>query len=439
MALVSHSKTNRTPPYLLHGTWWDITTEDALALNAEDRHAYLVSLLQKLDRLMRQPRSVTLKRNVTFKREMAALRRLVRTPTQPDRNRYLLTDDIHVRRDCLATRTPAHSEHTYWAQYAMWRMVTKSGDLRKDVARAVRDATRPPRRSAQRRRKTLLVRLGELLDRSCVSKVGYRSAEHVLPMLFSYLQTQYNLRTAFPPFHAKFLADRYLPHDHDCLVVDPCAGWGGRLLGTLCVPRAHRVTYLATDPNERMQDAYAGLTRRATIWLKRDIKAPRSAKVFPKPFETWVRSVAARRLHGTVDMVMTSPPYFATELYDSSPNQSAHRYKSYDRWRDKFYAPLIQGAFDLLRPGGVLVLNVANVTEARGLERDARRIARECGFRWHEYFRLLMPKTVGTRKGSAAHPTTARRSTARSRRPHESWVNGKPFKHEPVLVFRKPA
>lgn len=409
-------------------------------MSAAERRDYLVALLTELHRLMRRKQTVTLKRNVPFAKEMAALRRLVRTPTHPDRNPYLLTDDIHVRRDCLATGTPAHSEHTYWAQHAMWRMATKAGDLRKDVAKAVRHPTSPPKRRVERPKRTLLIRLDELLDPSRKSKASYRSTyEHALPMIYSYLQAQYNLRTAFPPFHAKFLADRYLPQDRDCMVVDPCAGWGGRLIGTLSVPRSHRVTYYATDPNERMQDAYAGLTRRATIWLKRDIKATRAAKVFPSPFETWIRSVTARRLHGKVDLVMTSPPYFSAEVYDTSLRQSANHYRNYDAWREQFYRPLIQGAFELLRPGGTFVLNVANVAEARGLERDARRIAKECGFCWHEYFRLLMPKMVGTRKRGALPPTTAKRSTVRTRRPHESWVNGTAFKHEPVMVFKKPA
>jgi hypothetical protein len=441
MKSVSRSRRNSRPSaYLLSGSEWDIATEEALAFSPEERREYLVSLLTEIQRLMRRKQGVTLKRRVPFGKEMAALRRLVRTPTHPDHNSYLRTDDLHTNRDALATNTPAHSEHTFWAQYAMWRMVTKQGDLRKDVARAVREATKPPKRSAKKQKKSLMDRLDELLDGTKTGKAQFRTAhERALPMLYSYLQTQYNLRTAFPPFHAKFFADRYLPHDRDSIVVDPCAGWGGRLLGTLCVKRSHRVTYYATDPNERLQDAYAGLTRRATIWLKRDIKAPRAAKVFPRPFEKWIRTKTARRLFGKTDLVMTSPPYFSAEVYDTSLKQSANRYKNYGVWCEKFYRPLIQGAFDLLRPGGTFVLNVANVQEARGLERDARRIAKECGFRFHEYFRLLMPKTVGTRKDGNTRPTTAKRSTKKKRRAHETWVDGKPFKHEPVMVFQKPA
>jgi hypothetical protein len=436
----SRSQNNsRLPDYLLFGSEWDIATEEALAFSAEERCEYLVSLLTEIQRLMRRKQGVTLKKRVPFRNEMAALRRLVRTPTDPDRNSYLRTDDIHTNRDALATNTPAHSEHTYWAQYATWRMVTKHGDLRGDVVSVVRAARKPPKPSAKKRKKSLMDRLDDLLDGRKKSKAQFRLAHNrVLPMLYSYLQTQYNLRTAFPPFHAKFFADRYLPHDRDSIVVDPCAGWGGRLIGTLCVKRSHRVSYYATDPNERLQDAYAGLTRRATIWLKRDIQAPRVAKVFPRPFENWIRTKSARRLYGKVDMVMTSPPYFSAEVYDTSLKQSARHYDNYELWCEKFYRPLIQGAFDLLRPNGVFVLNVANVQEARGLERDGLRIAKECGFRWNEYFRLLMPKTVGTRKGENIRPTKAKRSTRKKRRTHETWVDGRPFKHEPVMCFVKP-
>ena len=45
MARASRSTPKRAPAYLLEGTWWDITTEEALALSPQDRRAYLVLLL----------------------------------------------------------------------------------------------------------------------------------------------------------------------------------------------------------------------------------------------------------------------------------------------------------------------------------------------------------------------------------------------------------
>src|SRR5436190_1139056 len=89
-------KPSLQPDYLLCGSKWDIATEEALAFSVEQRREYLASLLGEIHRSMRRKNTVTLKRSVPFRKEMAALRRLVRTPTHPDDNRYLLTDDIHT-------------------------------------------------------------------------------------------------------------------------------------------------------------------------------------------------------------------------------------------------------------------------------------------------------------------------------------------------------
>lgn len=308
-------------------------------------------------------------------------------------------------------RSPG-ATHTYWSRYQMWKMATKHGDLRSDILS--RDAN-------------LIARLDRLLDFSERSKATFRSGKtHVVPLVLSYLQMQYNTGTAFPPFHARFLADRYLPRNTESVVVDPCAGWGGRLLGIMTVPRGSHVRYVGVDPNRSNQEAYEGLRRRIQIWLKREIAGKRSAQVYGQPFEKWILSASAKRLYGSVDLVITSPPYFSAEVYDPrSHAQSAIRYSKYNAWRDEFFQPLVGGAFRLLKPGGILVLNIADVTGAT-LERDTRRLAREAGFVSHEFFKLAMSRSVGTRGG-----------TMRPR--HSVQVDGVIWKHEPVFCFRKPS
>ena len=79
----------------------------------------------------------------------------------------------------------------------------------------------------------------------------------------------------------------------------------------------------------------------------------------------------------------------------------------------------------MLKPGGVFVLNIADVSEAKkhSLERDARKLAAEEGFVSAGFFKLAMSMTPATRKaGNARHVVT---------------TGGKTFKHEPVFVFRK--
>ena len=129
-------------------------------------------------------------------------------------------------------------------------------------------------------------------------------------------------------------------------------------------------------------------------------------------------------MKGKVDLVMTSPPYANCERYNTeNPNQSANRYKTYEQWREKFYRKLVQGAYDLLKPNGVFVLNIANVASAKRLEKDARILAREAGFENAGFYKLAMSVTPGTR-GNERHSVK---------------VDGVTFKHEPCFIFRRPA
>ena len=398
----------RVPPtahdrrdYPLQGTALDRPTAVVRALPDATRQAYMEAVLKALAPEVRKG-TMALKERTPFKTEMADLRRLALRPT----DEFLLTDDRTGRRNVLGTG--AHGKtHAYWSRQQMWKMATKMGDLRSLVL--ARDPRLVRSMLAQYRR-----------DKSPLFK-----DDAFLPSLLKFWQFQFGNGTAFPPFHARFFADRFLPAEGG-VVIDPCAGWGGRLLGALCVPRDGAVRYIGVDPNKHNQFAYEGLERRITIWLRREIRGKRSATMFYRPFEEWIRSATAKRYHGTADLVLTSPPYFGAENYDpESSKQSANRYTAYEQWRAAFYLPLMQGAYDLLKRGGVFVLNIANVREATKLEADARRLAREVGFVSHEFYKLAMSIHPGIRK-------------ATKRKHHMVAVNGSWLKYEPVFVFRKP-
>ncbi len=374
--------------------------------NAAERRDYVSRLVAAFAKEIRAKR-MALKPLVSFRDEMRDLRRLLRT----EPNAWLRLDQRTGKRNVLMVRSPG-ATHTYWSRYQMWEMATKYGNLRADILK------HDPR---------LLARLVILLDVADPSKATFRVGKtHLVPTVLSYLQQQYNTGSAFPPFHARFFADRYLPHGVDSIVVDPCAGWGGRLLGTLCVSRESHVRYVGVDPNRSNQSAYAGLMRRIQIWLKREMHGERSARVFSQPFENWITSASARRLYAKADLVITSPPYFAAEVYKPEDgSQSANRYREYKQWHDQFFRPLVRGAYQLLKPGGMFVLNIADVTGA-SLERDARKLALEQGFVSHEFFKLAMSRSVGTRG-------------ARQRPRHAVQVDGVIWKHEPIFCFKKPS
>lgn len=388
--------------YPLQGTKFDIPVGDLLDLDADERESFIRALLTALSKEIGQG-SMALKRRVPFKQEIADYRKVLRLPI----DYYLLTDSRTKKRNVLAVGAPGQT-HTYRSRTHMWQMVTKQGSLAEHIT-TQEDA--------------LLKRLTKLFDPNRKGKEGFRKEEDLIPpTIYKFLQMNYSVGAAFPPFQARFLVSRFLPKEGKAIVVDPCAGWGGRMLGALCARREQAIRYIGVDPAKRNQSAYEELRGLYFKYLSKENKAEREADLFYAPFEKWVASKTGKSLYGKVDLVFTSPPYFDAENYEaSSTRQSANAFKTYEEWREGFYIPFIQGAFELLRVGGYFILNVADTASAPHLERDARLIAKALGFSNVGYFKLAMPSAPGT-KGKAKHQVT---------------VNDAQFKFEPVFVFQK--
>lgn len=395
---------NSYQDYPLQGTSLDIPIEEILDYDAEQRAIYIDMLLSGLAKEIKQG-TMSLKKRVSFKDEIADYRKLARLPADA----YLMTDDQHHKRNVLGISSPG-AKHTYHLRHHMWKMVTKQGSLETQI---------------KTKDDKLVKVLNALLDPAKKGKAQFRqSGATTIQVVSRYLQMNNSVGAAFPPFHARFLADQFLPKESDCLVIDPCAGWGGRLLGTLCVKRTAFVKYVGIDPEERNREAYEALQGYYWKYLKTEVKGERDSEIFSKPFEVWIKSRAAKKYFGKADLVMTSPPYYDAEVYnDKNTRQSAKKFQTYAQWRDGFYTELIQGAYDLLKDGGVFVLNVANVKSAENLETDARKIAKQVGFQDIGFYKLAMGVTPGTRKNIR----------------HSVIVDGALYKYEPVFCFRRKA
>lgn len=128
---------------------------------------------------------------------------------------------------------------------------------------------------------------------------------------------------------------------------DPCAGWGGRMLGTLAAGWRYR----ACEPNPT---THANLDRMLT-WLKGMHPTQLDAEISPGPAETFdISSVAP------VDVVLTSPPYFDLERYSQDPDQSYNQHSTYAQWQDQWFVPLVHRCLDNLKPDGISAWNVMN-------------------------------------------------------------------------------
>jgi hypothetical protein len=185
----------------------------------------------------------------------------------------------------------------------------------------------------------------------------------------------------FRPSAAKALVDRFCRFGGT--VLDPCAGYGGRLLGTLL--SASQAHYVGIDPSTQTIEGLHRLHQwvesfvpvvqgRTTL-----VNAPAEDVDFPVD----------------VDMVLTSPPYWKREIYSSEPTQSAERYPVYDAWLQNFWRRIITKSSAVLRPGGWLVLNVDDFSlsgQDYRLIDDTLAIVADLGYGKAQQYRYQLPR-----------------------------------------------
>lgn len=153
-------------------------------------------------------------------------------------------------------------------------------------------------------------------------------------------------------------------------VLDPCTGYGGRLVGWI----ASRIggQYIGVDPSKQTHDANNRLA--TALARSRGLRVD----LFNEPFE----DVDVSALEGQVDCIVTSPPYFAKELYAREATQSYQRYRTIQEWEEGFLRPMLRACASVLAPERTLCLNIADVkmrNRTFPLEDMTRRAARDAG------------------------------------------------------------
>jgi hypothetical protein len=178
--------------------------------------------------------------------------------------------------------------------------------------------------------------------------------------------------TTFPPVVARAFIERFGMRT----VLDPCAGWGDRLLGAMTARvDGARVRYVGVDPNPRLTPGFDaaiaenGATDAAGEPLYRVLCAPFES--LPLPGEEPEHPVNAH----VYDGVLTSPPYFDTEIYnEDDPAQSMRhavgrtRAERLRAWKEGFLYRLVDGALARLRTGGRMCLSLADTRAAACVE-----------------------------------------------------------------------
>jgi len=142
----------------------------------------------------------------------------------------------------------------------------------------------------------------------------------------------------FPPHVARDLYQSFSAQR----ILDPCAGWGGRMIGAASCGSF----YHGFEPSTK---SFAGLQQLGTF-LK-SFNTGFDFIVENLPFEDSV-------LTEQYDIAFTSPPYFDTEKYANEPTQAAIRYPSFEAFTNGFYLPMVRKAIKHSKNG--LIINIGS-------------------------------------------------------------------------------
>ncbi len=131
-------------------------------------------------------------------------------------------------------------------------------------------------------------------------------------------------------------------------VLDPCSGWGDRLIGAI----ASGVSYTGVDPNTCLVDGYQGI-------IDRFADDPKKYQMICEPIQT------ANIIRGddpyyeyTYDLVFTSPPYFNLEKYEAGCGVKSD---DVNVWVEEFLRPMLIKCVNALSVGGFICMIINDI------------------------------------------------------------------------------
>ena len=134
-------------------------------------------------------------------------------------------------------------------------------------------------------------------------------------------------------------------------VLDPCAGWGGRMLG--CI--ASGAEYVAFEPNT---ETYQGLLKLIEfLGIEDKVRIIKDSALEMDKYDI-----------GEFDLILTSPPYFDLEVYSHEDTQSIKGCYTYSMWVNNFLKPLIELSTSHMKQNGWSCWNVHNVGKMKMIE-----------------------------------------------------------------------
>jgi tRNA1(Val) A37 N6-methylase TrmN6 len=161
--------------------------------------------------------------------------------------------------------------------------------------------------------------------------------------------------TNFRPTLVRTITKKFFQNKKKIRMLDPCAGWGDRLVGALSDPKI--VEYVGYDINKHLIPRYKQIYN-----FFKDRSKLNEPTFHCEPFEK--TEIAEKSYVENFDLVFTSPPYFDLEQYYSV----GFEYDSVKDWKEQFLFPFAKKCKQALKPGGFLVINLNSIQKQRPLD-----------------------------------------------------------------------
>ena len=263
-------------------------------------------------------------------------------------------------------------------------------------------------------------------------------------MVISYAITTHNEHEEINEL-LEFLVHNTDPED-EIVIYDPSAGWGGRILGAMCVRDDRTIHYLGTDPNTDHEIEGGARTKYEDLADFYNTRTNRSTSLFPHTNRYTIFRDGAEvirdnsefnRYRGKVDLVFTSPPYFAKEAYSEDPTQSYKKFGLYSSWKDGFLRPTLETCVEWLKPNRYLLWNIADAkfgTDMLPLEEDSREILESLGMEYIETLKMTLAQMPGGNRldTETGMPKAKNFVKILNDAGKEIWL-----KYEPIFVWKK--
>jgi DNA methylase len=298
---------------------------------------------------------------------------------------------------------------------------------------------------------------------------AYKPKQKLFPLGFKAFRVSFcQYAVNFPPLTAKYLYERFTDHipkdQHRVYIYDPSAGWGGRLLGAMAMNDKRAVTYIGTDPNTD-HNTTPGRTKYHEIadFFNSHVRGNKlfdsahNYAIFQDGSEVIGQNPDFQKYKGVLDLVFTSPPYFAKEVYSDDPEQSCHKFSTYETWKEGFLRPTLETAVEYLKSDRYLLWNIADAAfdgKLLTLEEDSCTILKDLGMEYVTTLKMALAQMPGSNRmeetgdeelivsNTVFGEETESRKLLKGKMKNfcqiQSGSKTLMLKYEPVFVFRKP-